>query len=172
MKYQYITASERELKNLTFRGLQKECILRCIDFDLVSKLDFYGLSSWFDKNFNNPCNPENLLLFDEWFEKQLKPRITEKDSALLSKHLRFSVSVEEKAELEKELEKAKPKEDKPKKSKEKDESGIIKGTKKSLTFQLAKEGKSIKMIIKKVLKTFPDASETSIRIWYKKALIQ
>lgn len=171
MKNQYITASERALKNMTFKDLQKECILRGIDFKLVSELDFYGLSSWFDKNFHNPIDNSNLLTYDEWFEKQLSQRIEPKDSSLLHKHLRFSISNQEKLELEEVIKpKVKIEEEKPKVKKEKDELGIVKGTKKSLTFQLAKEGKSVKMVIKKVLKVFPDASENSIKIWYKKAL--
>ena len=47
--------------------------------------------------------------------------------------------------------------------------GLITGTKKSLTYELVKKGKSSERIIKKVIKKFPDAKEKSILIWVRKA---
>jgi hypothetical protein len=56
----------------------------------------------------------------------------------------------------------------PKIGRIKDESGIVKGTKKALTIKLAKEGLEISKIIKRVKKEFPDANENSMKIWAKR----
>ena len=65
-----------------------------------------------------------------------------------------------------------PKKDRPKKEKvvkEKTEQGIYSGTKKALTYQCQKEGKTVEETITIVKETFEDASDKSIKIWYRKA---
>lgn len=64
---------------------------------------------------------------------------------------------------------AKPK--KPKKHIEKDAEmgGLWKGTKKHLTMQCKKDGLSLEKTVSKVIAQFPEAKESSIKIWYKRA---
>lgn len=64
-----------------------------------------------------------------------------------------------------------PKAKKPKKHVEKDGDmgGLWKGTKKHLTMQCKKDGLNLEKTLKKVMEEFPDAKESSIKIWYKRS---
>jgi len=50
------------------------------------------------------------------------------------------------------------------------ETGVRKGTKKNLTYTLAKQKIPLEKVVKQVMKEFPEAQEKSIKIWYKRAI--
>lgn len=160
---QFMTPADRELKNMTYKALQKEVIIRGYPFEDVSKADHGILSSFFIREFKSEKDPSLLLKYDEWLENLLKAKGLEKP--FRHPQLRYSMVSEEKEEkpVIKEVKK-------PKVKREKTKDGIYKGTKKALTFKLAKEGLSKQEVIEKVLETFPDASPKSMGIWYNKAL--
>ena len=151
-------------------------------FDEASGASNTQLMSWYLKNFGNRHDSSRLEQYDEWFELEMLGRGKNpddpKDAYLFHPALRLSYTGNEEAtekakvdSLEKKPKKVK--EEKIKKPKIKDEkSGVVKGTKKAYTFKLAQDKErnlSIKRIIKKVIKKYPDANDKSIKIWIKKA---
>tara|TARA_R110002020_G_scaffold131482_3_gene293961 strand:+ start:4713 stop:5216 length:504 start_codon:yes stop_codon:yes gene_type:complete len=160
---QFMTPADRELKNMTYKTLQKEVIIRGYPFEKVSQSDHGMLSSFFIREFKSDKNPSLLKNYDIWLEDLLKSR--GKEQSFIHPQLRYSMVSEEKEEkpIIQEIKK-------PKVKREKTAEGIYKGTKKALTFKLAKEGLTKQDVIKKVLETFPDASPKSMGIWYNKAL--
>ena len=62
------------------------------------------------------------------------------------------------------------KKSKYKKPREKDENNLVKGTKKSYTWELTKKGLNLERVIRRVQKKFPDANEKSIRLWHRACL--
>lgn len=160
---QFMTPADRELKNMTYKTLQKEAIIRGYPFEKISKADHGILSSFFIREFKSDKDPSLLNKYDSWLEDVLKEKGL--DKAFRHPQLRYSLVSEEKEEkpIIKEVKK-------PKVKREKTSDGIYKGTKKALTFELAKKGLSKQEVIQKVLETFPDASPKSMGIWYNKAL--
>ena len=170
----------RELKEYRRKELQKECIKMGIPFPLVCDYSQTQLMSWFIKNWKDPKDRDKELLeqYDEWFlyemlKKNYDPRDPKVGYLFHPAMQMATVSSESEEETEELLKQkkshktSKPK-SAPKTTRVKDESGIVKGTKKALTIKLAKEGLDINKIIKKVLKEFPDANENSIKIWAKR----
>jgi hypothetical protein len=58
---------------------------------------------------------------------------------------------------------------KPEARKKDEDTGIVSGTKKAYTFKLVNKGYEVKKIIRLVTKKYPEAKETSIKIWIKRA---
>lgn len=160
---QFMTPADRELKNMTYKTLQKEVIIRGYPFEKVSESDHCILSSFFIREYKSEKNPSLLKSYDIWLEDILKSK--GKQESFIHPQLRYSLVSEEKEEkpIIKQV-------IKPKIKREKTEEGIYKGTKKALTFQLTKQGLTKQEVIDKVLETFPDASPKSMGIWYNKAL--
>lgn len=170
-------AAEKELRNYRRRDIQKVAITMGIPFEKVSEFSNTELMSWFIKNYHNPRDKERLKEYDHWFlclivNKGYAPS-SEAHGYLFHPFFRFAEQEEEIDPMEvKKLEKkAKVKKEKPeKKGRVIDENtGVIKGTKKSLTFELAQKGLDTKAIIAKVKDQFPDANDNSIKIWIKRA---
>lgn len=151
----------------THKDAKKHAIELGMPFPDVVNADFWRLISYIETQHslrNNKRNPELLVEFDDWMEKILLKRGRED---LIHDSLRLSYVTEERIEEESK----KPKEVKPKAPKrEMTQDGLVKGTKKSYTFELAKKGLSLSKVIRRVLKKFPDASEKSIKIWHRKAV--
>ena len=151
---------------MKYRDIKKMAIERGMPFPGVVNGDFYRLISFIDSDKAQKPDPSLVLKFDLWLEQLLKERGSD---YLIKPSLRISYVSDEMREEKKE----KPKEKKvreKKPPKERDERNLIKGTKKSYTFELANKGLSIERIKRRVLKRFPDASPKSIVIWYRKAL--
>lgn len=170
----------RALSKLRHKDLQRECILRGLEFQNIVDFDHHELSNWFYHNFEKPEELDRLSEYDAWIEQQLQDRGHKKGDAILSPSFRFGFSPDlEKIDgevttafktsvvlnavdkIEKEV-KIKREVDQ--------ETGIKSGTKKNLTYQLQKKGVSIEETIKQVLEAFPEAQEKSIKIWYKRSL--
>lgn len=163
--YQFLDAADRALTDMTYKTLQKECIIRGIEFEKVSASDHGLLASFFVKNFTEPKDDLLLNAYDTYIEKRLKSNGA--DSAFFHPQLRYAFLSEEK-EITPTI---KPETVKgPKVKKERTEQGIYKGTKKALTYQLAEEGKTKAEAMELILETFPEASPKSIGIWFNKAL--
>jgi hypothetical protein len=173
--------ADKVIPTLKFRDLQKECILRGMKPEAVVKSDVHKLHSYFVDNFERPCDQNLLVEFDMWQENELRARGYKDGDAMLRPSLRFSyvkdidklpnVQVGEQKEKPKPVKKeAAP----PKEKRVKDEkTGVMKGTKKSIVYNMVMEGvTSLKKITKAVMAAYPDANEKSISIWMKKAIKQ
>lgn len=159
-----------ELQNMRHRDLQKACIVRGMDFNEVLESSTPGLSNWFITNFDRGQDSTLLNTFDSFVENKLSEKGYTKDDAIMSPDLRlgFVSNVVDKSGIP-QLKRVIPI-DKPIVKRERDDSGLFTGTKKSLTFQLAKDGVPLAEAIEKVKEKFPQAVDKSIKIWYKKAL--
>lgn len=152
---------------LKYRDIKKMAIERGMPFPEVVSSDFYSLVSFIDSERAQKPNPDLVLQFDLWLEGILKERGAD---YLVKPSLRLSYVSDEMREgsKEKPAKEKKVKEKKP--PRERDSNNLLKGTKKSYTFELAKKGYSLDRIKRRVLKKFPEASEKSIIIWYRQAL--
>lgn len=150
---------------LTLKGLKYEVISRGMPFDDVLAFSIPDLSNWLHNNYTNEIDIDRVAEYDDYIEDILKGLGSE-----IYPTLRLSY-VGDKAEDFKALDVV-PKKDRPKKEKvpkEKTEQGIYSGTKKALTYQCQKEGKTIDETLTIVKETFEDASDKSIKIWFRKA---
>ena len=164
-----------KLAVMKHRELQKECILRGLEFNFLVEWDHNKLASWYIKEYDRLHDPKKLDEFDIWMEEQLEGKGYKKGNAMLSPCFRmgFTGNLEE-INTTKIIDPEMKKEpivkiDKPKRVKD-EELGIMKGTKKELTYKLSLEGKDMDDIILQVTKKFPEAQEKSIKIWAKRAL--
>lgn len=150
--------------DLTYKGIQKECIIRGMDFIDIITLDFWGLSNWLVENAMRKTDESLLDKYDDWMEAKLRKRGA---TDFIHPTLRMGyVKRDEEGEI-------KPKKEKVIKEKkaprEKDSNGLFKGTKKSYTYELQKRGKTLEQTMIKVKRKFPDAQDKSIRIWFNKS---
>lgn len=152
---------------LKYRDIKRMAVERGMPFPEVVSSDFYGLVSFIDSEESKKPDPSLVLQFDLWLEGILKERGAD---YLIKPSLRLSYISDDMRQGAKEKKPAKEKVVKEKKIREKDGNNLVKGTKKSYTFKLAKAGFSLERVKRRVLKKFPDASEKSIIIWYRKAL--
>lgn len=154
------------------KDLKIQCIIRGIDFDQVVSSDFPNLSMWLLRNRNNEQDESLLKEFDDHVESLLKEHGKE---YLIHPSLRLSYVSDSTDGREHKMTMVPTKEKKEKTTKvgvskkEKDKNGIIKHTKKSLTFKLQKKGYNVDKVIKRVCRRFPDANVKSIKIWFKKS---
>ncbi|MAO08060.1 MAG: hypothetical protein CL596_05035 [Alteromonas sp.] len=153
----------KQASHMTLNDLKRHCISRGMDFQELIDGTVISLQNWYHRNSNNDIDLSRIAKFDDWLEKILRDRGKEE---LIHPQLRLSYISENQSD-------DKPKKEKPKKEKkkprEKNKHGIFKGTKKAYTFELQQKGKTLTQVIKKVTRKFPDASDKSIKIWYKKA---
>lgn len=175
---------KRQERVLDMLGMMKHkdlviaCVSRGLPPEEVVKLDHNGLGSFFLNNYDNSENPELLVEYDIWVEKELKLRGYKDGDALLSPCLKLGyvgkgdLSDVPKKIIEPGVETKKiPDEAKEKVKREKDETtGVVVGTKKNLTYTLAQSGMELSEAITQVKQQFPDAQEKSIKIWFKRAL--
>lgn len=156
----------KDLTQMTYKDLKKAAVERGMEFNEVLASDFHKLNSFVHNNSHRKPDPSLLEKFDDQLEELLLARGQEQ---MAHPSLRLSY-------LGESSEEDKPREAKPKIVKKakvvrsKNSDGIYGGTKKALTYELAKKGRSIERTIAKVKRKFPDAADKSIKIWYKKAL--
>lgn len=166
------------LAMLKHKDLQRECVLRGLDFEKVVEYDHHKLANFFYLNFEVEKGTDGLLdAFDKWIEEQLVNKGYKKGDAILHPSLRLGVTHLEDIKDDRPSKALKPVNENspivniPKTKREKDPvTGVYTGTKKNLTYTLAKAGKSFGEIVKAVKDKFPDAQEKSIKIWQKRAL--
>lgn len=161
---------------LNHKNLQKECILRGMEFEAVVKSGHHVLSSFLLEHYDDGQDAKLLDEYDTYIEETLIARGYKKGDAMLSPCFRMGFTgdisnIDGNKIQDPESKKSPqiPKVDRPKREKD-PTTGVLSGTKKSLTYTLAKEGESLETVISKVLEQFPEAVEKSIRIWFKRAL--
>jgi len=152
--------------NMTLKDIKRNCIARGMGFNDLVDSTIPSLQSWLHYNNNNDIEPNRLDEFDDWVEKIL----LEKGSGdLIHPNLRLGYIGEKDKDGNVKKTKRVKGIKKKRKKREKTKDGIYAGTKKALTFKLQQKGRSLDRTIKKVMRKFPDASEKSIKIWYKKS---
>jgi hypothetical protein len=174
----------RQEKALDILGMMKHkelvcaCILRGMPFEKVLEVDHNGLGSFFIQNFDAPEDPNKLTEYDSWLDNILEQRGHKVGDAIRSPLLKVGyvgkgdlsdapTKIIEPGTEGKKL----PEVKEVKEKREKDETtGVVSGTKKNLTYTLAKEGVPIEEVVKRVIEQFPEAKDKSIKIWYKRAL--
>lgn len=171
---------QRQVSRMTHRDLQSACILKGMPFKDIVEKDHHGLVSWYFLNFELNENPQNLIEYDQWLEGQLEKKGYKKGDAMLSPSLRFSYTKgiddspvkTQRIQARESNKSTEPKSQQEHKVVQKDEiTGVRVGTKKNLTFQLARKVPEIPIdkIIEQVIEAFPDAQDKSIKIWVKRA---
>jgi hypothetical protein len=163
--YKKLDKINAELLTMRYLDLQKSCIIRGMDPDILVESDIGKLQTWLIKNWETITDSKRLDAFDEWRLAKLK--ILGKEGEPFVKMGYVGEENEETGDVEiKRPKKIKKASDK----REKDETmGIFKGTKKALTYQCVKEGLSIEETTTKVKSIFADAKDKSIKIWMKRA---
>lgn len=151
--------------NFRFRDLQRACIIRGMPPTQLVEGDVYRLHRYIQDHKDDEVDIDLLEDFDEWREKVLEKKHGKGEPFV---KLGYIGKIDEEGQPVMVF-KAKPK--KPKKHIEKDTEmgGLWKGTKKHLTMQCKKDGLSLEKTITKVMSAFPEAKESSIKIWYKRS---
>ena len=154
----------------TYKELKREAVIRGMPFPDVVEAGVPGLIRFIDNSTNKP----DLTLidkFDEWADKQLEacgypPNVSVRSPIL---RLGFIGEKDDDGNVIK-IKKIKGLKKPKKEKRQRDENNLVKGTKKSLTFDYAMKGFTLERTMRRVLKQYPDASEKSMNIWYRNAL--
>lgn len=156
--------------NKTYKDLKREAIIRGMPFPDATGAGVGTLIRFIDSSTNKP-DISLIDKYDEWADQQLALCGYEAGKDLRHPSLRLGF-IGQKDENGNVIKTKRVKGiQKPKKPKrERDENNLYKGTKKSYTFELAKKGFSLERVARRVKKKFPDASDKSIKIWYRNAL--
>lgn len=151
--------------DMTYKDLKRNVVVRGMPFDDVINGSFPSLQNWLWNNRTSEIIADLLDQYDDYMDEKL---IAGGNEDLVHPQLRLGYIGERdddgKVTKTKRVKGIK----KIRKKKEKTKDGIFTGTKKALTFELQQEGYTIEETKKEVLKQFPEASEKSIKIWYKK----
>lgn len=182
--YRTLSGAEKALSNFKRKDLKRECVIRGMDFQEASESSDPQLQSFFLKNFDEPPNIGLLTEYDAWLEKFLieeRGYDPKENNWAFHPHLKLGFLGDESVyestqgepipKVRKQGRFKKSQTNKPKRKKD-PKTGLMSGTKKSLTFELTKEKLPFNKILSKVMKAFPDANEKSVIIWYKKACKQ
>ncbi len=166
-----INPAEKEASNMRHLDLQRACLVRGMDFVKMVSSGVPALIDYFVRNYTDKdgtfrhLDNSRLDAFDEWREEIMRKR--GKDEPFIRLGFIGQTNKDGEVIAIKRLKRHKKKKKKREKNKE---FNIWSGTKKELTYQCAKEGKSLKKTVQKVMAKFPDAKEKSIGIWYKRCL--
>lgn len=173
--------AEYELSKMKMRDIQRACVARGIDFELMLSMGLPELSGWFCSHYDWSQDLNLLNSYDDWKELQLKVKHPDKTDPVYHPSLRLGF-VARKDDEGNVTETKKPRlkglEKKAKKKKEKLEgTNVFSGTKKAMTYQLATQHKSkeklpaltVEQVWEQVEKQFPEAQLKSVKIWYKRA---
>ena len=154
-----------DFSNFRYRDLQRACIIRGMSPQQMVDGDIIRLQKWLSDNRHIPVNISLLDEFDLWREKLLEQKYGKGEPYV---KLGYIGKVDEEGTP---VATFVPKPKKPKKHIEKDKElgGLWKGTKKHLTAECKKKGMTLEKTIAAVLKQFPDAKDSSIKIWFKRA---
>lgn len=152
------------LKNYKLKDLQRECIMRGMDFEEMVKSSVMGLQSWLIDNFEKAKDKSLLTDFDVWMDRILYGG---GNGDLVHPSLNLGHFQDEETGIirEKKIKGFRKSINK----KERTADGIFKGTKKAYTYELCKQGKTKDETIELVMEKFPDAKDKSIGIWYNRA---
>lgn len=161
---------DRTLKKMKHRDLQKACVLKGLEFQFVISYDHHKLANWFYKHFEDPEDLSRIPEFDVFMEKELTTLGYKRGDPMLAPCFRLGYVPPEFAGDAKEYKPRKNPSIEPNKPKREIDqtTGIVAGTKKSLTYSLTIQGMDLAVIVLKVKEKFPDAQEKSIKIWSKR----
>jgi len=165
----------REVQGMRHRDLQRACVMRGMPFKEVVEATDPDLINWFTKHYHEGQDMTRLPEFDAWVDSELK-RVGVKDGdPLFHSSLKlgyFKADDIEDSELKpkknKQSDTEKPIKEKKDKRVKDEETGMVKGTKKALTYQCCREGLSVADTLTRVLESFPEAQPKSITIWFKR----
>lgn len=163
-----LISSAGGLGNLTYREAKRRAVILGMPFPDASGASFPELMTFLINTQNKP-DPSLIDKYDDWVDQKLETLGYSKDDPLRSYQLRLGFISEDRVTKQKTVKRIKGIK-KPKEKREKDESGLWKGTKKSYTFQLTKQGFTLDRIIRRVTKKFPEANQRSVMQWYRLAL--
>lgn len=156
------------LSKMRYKDLQRACLIRGIDFDEMVKMDTLGLHNYLLHEWDKPIVMERLNGFDIWRQNHLDSRYGPGEPFV---RLGFYGKSIDDGKEQKTI-RVREKSNKPKRERDESMGSIYKGTKKALTFQSIKDGKTIDETIAIVIAAFPDALDKSIKIWSKRAAKQ
>lgn len=158
------------LESMTYRATKRLAVSLGMPFPDACAAGFPELQGFIQRT-NEREDPSLISQYDEWMDAQLAARGYPPEDPMRHYQLRLSYISEDSMAKAPKMG-LKPKKDKKevKPKREKDESGLWKGTKKSYTFELAKRGYTLDRVTRRVLKKFPDANESSIKQWWKRAI--
>lgn len=152
------------LKDYRLKDLQRECIMRGMDFEEMVKCSIMKLQSWLIDNFEKAKDRNLLTEFDIWMDRILYGG---GNGDLVHPMLNLGHYSDQETGTIKEKRIKGIRKDVIKKKRTQD--GIFQGTKKAYTYELCKQGKSKEETIDLVMEKFPEAKEKSIGIWYNRA---
>lgn len=157
----------------TYKDLKRKAIILGMPFPDATGCGVMDLIGYINRTDTPNPNPDLVDEYDKWMDQQLAQSGIPEDDPLRSSRLRLGFIGEQDEEGNVTKRKRVPgiKKTKIKKAaRERDEFNLLKGTKKSYTWELTKKGMDIERIIRRVLKKFPDANEKSIRLWNRACL--
>lgn len=157
----------------TYRDLQRKAISLGMPFPDVPLAGVFGLIQYINRADTPEPNPALIDEYDKWVLKQFDLSGIPKDDPLRNSRLRLGFIKEEDEEGNVIKTRRVPGISKSKLKKAprpRDEFNLLKGTKKSYTWELTKKGYDLERIIRRVIKKFPEANEKSIKLWHKACL--
>lgn len=154
----------------TYKDLQRKAISLGMPFPDVPGSGVFDLISYIN-NSNNKPDPSKIDEYDKWLQHHFDLKGIPQDDPIRNSRLRLGFLGDE-DENGKIRRKRVPgiKKQSIKKPRERDEFKLIKGTKKSYTYELTKKGYDLDRVIRRVKKKFPEANDKSIRLWYRACL--
>ena len=154
---------QSQLKHMDYKAMKKAAIIRGMKPRHVIKADYFKLLGFINENFFKETDDALLIKFDNWVERKTGKALEGTYSALKMSYMR------DKTDEEVEVKSKAKKKKREKVKRVKNKYGIIEGTKKALVYELVEKSKSPASIIKRTIKRFPDARESSIKIWINQA---
>ena len=168
-KYNLLGSMRSGGGSMTYRDIKRQAIILGMPFPDATANSIGALLNFINRTNNKP-DPTLIDKYDDWVDFKLSERGYAKDDPLRSSRLRLGFLGEEQEDGSRRSKRIKGiKKPKEKKKRQKDERGLVVGTKKSYTFELASKGYDLERVTRRVLKKFPDANAKSISLWYRKA---
>lgn len=154
----------------TYKDIKRKAIILGMPFTDVLASDVGTLLSFIEKTNNEP-DTSRIDAFDDYIDAELAALGYDKNDPMRSSQLRLGYVGEttESGEVRRKRVRGIKKQKEKKKPRERDSYNLIKGTKKSYTFELTEKGYDLQRIIRRVLKKFPEAKEKSIKLWHTAA---
>lgn len=155
----------------TLKDLRRQAIALGMPFPDVVDKEIWALIKYIQQSNNTP-DPSLIDEYDNWLDHHFDEIGIPKNDPIRHPHLRlgFIGEVDEEGNTIKRKKVPGIKKTKYKKPREKDENNLVKGTKKSYTWELTKKGLNLERVLRRVQKKFPDANEKSIRLWHRACL--
>lgn len=156
----------RDSSNMNYKDLKRNCVVRGMPFEDVINGSFPRLQVWLHHNVGKEIIPHLLDDFDDYVEEKLRERGADD---LIHPQLRLGFIGERDEEGNAVKIKRVKGIKKKRRKRERTKDGIYKGTKKAYVYEAQQKGWTLKKTIRRTFAKFPDASEKSIKIWYKKS---